>query len=674
MMNFLAARKWVYKILVDSHLVVRQEYARYLGTCGENGRGRKLLEIFRLNWRYRILHKNPRNGLSSKDLPEGKCQGLPTAEELAEKLAGYDVVSFDIFDTLIMRAVENPKDVFRLLEGKWRRIGFAGQRVLAEQKARINRAEIKISDIYKILHTETAVGIEEGIQCELDMERRVCYANPYMKEVYERLIKAGKKIIAVSDMYIPHDDMRQLLAACGYDRLDRVFVSCDYGVGKGAGGLQELVKQELGEQHYYIHIGDNMLSDIQGSAKAGWDTFYYPNVHAAGFSYRQQEMTSLAASFYSGLVNCRLHCGTACGGEHYQYGYVYGGILVMGYCQYLERLAHTESIDQFLFVARDGYIINKIYTEFFHAVDCAYIPFSRFASYQITMERSFRNFLANVVRPRLYTGMGEHLGRVLEVCGITCIEKYLNEYGLSKEMDFKEAVYHRLEKIFEEQIKDITQSFAEQEQAAAEYFSKVIGSHKNICVVDIGWAGTSIACLQYFLKEKCGMPIQVCGALMGMNGAASSGTAADTEFMHAYLFSHTKNHENLIRHIGKVNQIHYRNLLVEILFTEDQPSFLQFCRTKDGRAGFVYSAPENNARIIHDIQAGMYDFSRDYSRYDKEFEGWLTISGYEAYLPLNAVAEAGDYCLKIFGDYEINENSGNFGSGTVRTFREIASG
>ena len=77
---------------------------------------------------------------------------------------------------------------------------------------------------------------------------------------------------------------------------------------------------------------------------------------------------------------------------------------------------------------------------------------------------------------------------------------------------------------------------------------------------------------------------------------------------------------------------------------------------------------------IYDIQAGMYDFSRDYSRYDKEFKGWLTISGYEAYLPLNAVAEAGDYCLKIFGDYEINENSGNFGSGTVRTFREIASG
>ena len=55
-----------------------------------------------------------------------------------------DLISFDIFDTLLKRNVRHPKDVFNLVESKYNAESpvelkeFRNQRVLAESKAREN--------------------------------------------------------------------------------------------------------------------------------------------------------------------------------------------------------------------------------------------------------------------------------------------------------------------------------------------------------------------------------------------------------------------------------------------------------------------------------------------------------------------------------------------------------
>ncbi len=38
-----------------------------------------------------------------------------SVDELVSKLSKYDVISFDVFDTLIFRMLETPKDVFEIL-------------------------------------------------------------------------------------------------------------------------------------------------------------------------------------------------------------------------------------------------------------------------------------------------------------------------------------------------------------------------------------------------------------------------------------------------------------------------------------------------------------------------------------------------------------------------------
>lgn len=57
------------------------------------------------------------------------------ADELYLKVEPYKYVSFDIFDTLVKRNVENPTDVFKLMEYKAGN-GFADRRIKAENRLR----------------------------------------------------------------------------------------------------------------------------------------------------------------------------------------------------------------------------------------------------------------------------------------------------------------------------------------------------------------------------------------------------------------------------------------------------------------------------------------------------------------------------------------------------------
>ncbi len=674
--NFIQIKKAIYKYAIDAHPIVSQEYRRYLENLalGQHVYG-KVKKIANLNWNYRICKKPFDESLRQLQMPEMACTKLPSPKQLAQALSKYDVISFDIFDTLIFRAVEKPKDVFRLLEGTYQCMGFAKKRIQAEQEARKEKAEVTIYDIYRKLAIETGILPQEGIRREICMEHKVCYANPYMYTVYQLLLKKGKKLIAVSDMYLPGKQIEELLKKCGYREFFQIFVSCDYGKGKGDGSLQKIAQAQTGMQLSYIHIGDHVYADIQGSKKAGWETFHYQNIQSQGAAYRRKEMTSLAASFYKGLVNRKMHCGMSRINACYEYGYVYGGLLAYGYCQYLEQLAHTKQIDQFLFTARDGYLLHRIYKKMFGNVDCAYVPFSRFAAYQLTMESSWREFLACCVRPRTCENPQKTVSQVMQICDIEWMREYLPAYGISEQMKFDETVYLKIERLFAEHTAQAAEQYRETKEAAEIYFRKIIGEHKKICVVDVGWQGTSIIACKHFLEETCHMDLTVCGALMAANENEASEINLDTDKVHTYLFSVQKNKDLLQKHFGKEQERDYRNLLVEIMFTQDQPTFLKFLRNSAGEVECLYGPDEENSRMIHSIQAGIIDFCKDYAPYAKAFQGWLTVSGREAYLPLDALAEAKEYCIKFLGGYRINKYAGMYDQNMKsRTFKQIVTG
>ena len=271
----MSIKNIIYSMLMNSSMF--QEYQYKLGKKGSKVKfSDKIFEIIKLNYKYRIKKNGDVKYFDKLLFPESSENPWKDKKKLWGELEKNDVISFDIFDTLIFRVVEDPIDVFTILENEWKINGFAIARQKAERKLREKTREITLYSIYELLHEKLGIEIKEGIDKELEVEKKVCFANPYMFSIYCELKKRGKRLIAISDMYISEKQMRDLLQSCNY-QLDNIYISCDFGVGKTEGKLQNIVKQDFPSDTKFIHIGDNKIADILGSKEAGWNTWYYPN-------------------------------------------------------------------------------------------------------------------------------------------------------------------------------------------------------------------------------------------------------------------------------------------------------------------------------------------------------------------------------------------------------------
>ncbi|MBO4357416.1 MAG: HAD-IA family hydrolase, partial [Candidatus Methanomethylophilaceae archaeon] len=167
-------------------------------------------------------------------------------------------VSFDIYDTLVIRPYVLPTDLFRHAERISGKEGFANARIIAEKDARKRHGrEITLDEIY----AEIDEKYREMIDLEKRMEIDLPLPNTEMKELLERLSEMGKRIVLISDMYLPVDVIGPMLKRCGIDRYERLYVSSESFRTKHNGSLYGQVMDDLNiEPKDLFHIGDNRHS------------------------------------------------------------------------------------------------------------------------------------------------------------------------------------------------------------------------------------------------------------------------------------------------------------------------------------------------------------------------------------------------------------------------------
>ena len=338
------------------------------------------------------------------DGSESKVLNRPTALNFARNILEYDVISFDVFDTLLLRPFAQPHHLFMILGEKLNCVNFMSIRMKAEKEAR-NQAEVKkgnrqvtIYDIYEIIQLRTGIDKQYGVQLELQTELEFCFANPYMKDVFEILKSQNKKIIAISDMYLTKSMIVQLLDNSGFSGFSDVFVSCENNCSKRDKQLFKIVLQKLGKDISLVHIGENYESDIKNAEDLGIATRYYNNVHETGNQYRADGMSELIGSTYSGIVNTHLHNGNKQYTPHYEYGFIYGGLYILGYCKWIYDYAKQNNIDKVLFLSRDGDIYHKVFNYLYTDMNNEYVYWSRIANTKYTIEKNRYDFLKRIVR------------------------------------------------------------------------------------------------------------------------------------------------------------------------------------------------------------------------------------------------------------------------------------
>ena len=658
----------MFKRLIKYHLIEKNEYIKesyefyaqkYLDNKISNllKRAGKILQL-----NYQVhMQKN-------EDIIKKNKFKVPV-EKLVDILAEYDTISFDIFDTMIFRAFDDPTDVFLHLETKYNVPNFRSLRKEAEKDARNKNKnrEVTIADIYNVLEKQCDLKASEWIGREIEAEKQICFANPYILEVFLKLKEKGKRLIATSDMYLSSDTLSDILTQSGYNGIDQIFVSCDLQKSKASGELYSYIEKELNPGRI-IHIGDNQWSDIKQANDMGWESYYYPNINIDRYMY-PSNMSALIGGLYRGISNAYLKSGFYQYDDYFEYGFLYGGLLVYGYCQWINQLAKDKKVEKILFVARDGYIMEKVYKQYFNEIPSSYVLFSRFCAEQITFERYTKKYIDQTLGNRCKKTLKMTIEHAFSEIGLEFLIPFLEDDCIDRNMLLDYNIYDKIIDFIYKHKVDIVKEFEKLQEQTYNYYSDIIKGRKRILIVDVGWFGSCAVALDYLLREKHDIDLEVFSALIG--GAPDEAVDAKIQSgkLSSYVFSNFINVDTLNFHMD--NQLVIHNLLVEILFTEMKPSFLKF-REISGDIVPEFGYEEcDNYKAIDSMQKGMLQFAEEFNRFKNLIEKLEEISGHDAYAPLQNMMEKRKQCYHIFENYKISQLPGKFSESGIQTIGEL---
>ena len=606
--------------------------------------------------------------------PESYACKRPSYTAMAKKLLLCDVVSFDVFDTLLLRPFDDPKAVFYLVGEQLHCPSFFRYRILAEKQARreamdkTGSNEVTLQDIYKKLERYVACNIEKAIRVEEETELSLLQFNPYMKEIYHMALNLNKTIIAVTDMYLSGDIVKKALRKNGYTEISQIFLSQECGFSKRSGRLFPYVKEKIGAEKMYLHIGDNYTADVLAAKEAGFQTCHYPNVDRLGNPHRATDLTALIGSAYRGVLNNRLCCGAYRENQYFEYGYAYAGLYVLGYCVWIHERVKAKKIDTLLFLSRDGDILQKAYQMLYPEENTQYVYWSRAAATRLTASYFRNEFFLRYIKYKISRKIT--MRQMLKAMEFPDMQPILDNSGFSTDTVLTQENYEQIVAVFLNNWHVVENAYAKSLAAAKKYYCEKLSGARRAAAVDVGWAASGVSALKVLVEDLWKFDCKIYGFISGANYIHDQNiieaplTTGDIE---SYMFSQQKNRELKRRH--RVGQLY--SVLIEMMLASPTPSFLQYKEDKDEKPGFCFDLPEvEGYEKIRELQRGVLQFIETYTQAFKKYPYMYRICGEDAYHVCRFIISKPKYFQNLFGDYPVNRTVGT-SSYTMETLQDL---
>ncbi len=299
--------------------------------------------------------------------------------ELRRMIKEADVVSFDLFDTLLARKVYQYTDVFELVDIRLKGNGvvipdLAKLRLYAEKELSKVRSP-KLIEIYEeVLRTAgvDAISAEEICDIEWDTDTSVMTPREKVFEVFREAVESGKDVVITSDCYYSKEQIGEMLEKLGVSGYKDLLVSSEYDTLKTQYLFDELIKKFPGKQ--ILHIGDDETADIKSAEEHGINTFrLYSGVQlcdALGGLGIEEHMSSLSDRIKVGLFISRIFNSPfvfedserrLCVDRAGDIGYLFCAPMITDFVHWMQGRINEDGIGQVLFGARDGYLLQKLY-------------------------------------------------------------------------------------------------------------------------------------------------------------------------------------------------------------------------------------------------------------------------------------------------------------------------
>lgn len=393
-------------------------------------------------------------------------------------------VSFDIFDTCLIRRCGDANNIFWLLGRKI--FGdttcaemFFHWRVNAESEAsKKYKRNVKLRDIYETNIPSFCIPLiskllEEEMNLEYDMLRPISSTLSILKE----LRAAGHKIVFISDMYLPAEFLIRVLNKFDfYKEGDHIFVSCECDTTKSTGQLYRYAEKCIGEK-IQRHYGDNLWSDVRMARKAEIRPYQiHTDFNEVEKYYIKKTIHKKHALFFSCIIGIMRYLriikmsSPMILGKKTDYESIidisadFVAPIWIAYVLDVLNKAKRENFDRLYFLARDGYILKwtaDLFKSHFPLLDLRYLYVSR----------------KSMFLPSITSWSKEQL---------------LPYFGGEMQTIECEHVYKYFKQNKEKSQSDITREINEARVRITSFF-KQEGIFENDCkyaLVDVGWKGS----------------------------------------------------------------------------------------------------------------------------------------------------------------------------------------
>ena len=602
----------------------------------------------------RNLRKTQESSSRSLCCPESVFEPRLSPDELVSAALSYDYVSFDIFDTLLLRNTYLPTDLFRIMEMDLNEPAFAKNRIEAEKECyRQFGVSTNIDTIYAQLSQWMSLDRQKAVDLEFSYEKMVCQENPYMKAVFNKIKQAGKPIILVSDMYWPASRLTELLKSKGYDGWEKMFVSCECGCSKGDGTLQKLAWKKIGREHSVFHIGDHFDADVSASKKIGWNAHWYQSCRDKATFLPDNSFYTVPGSLWRGICCAHLDNGLTAYSKEYEHGFLYGGLLSCGFCDYVRQIADSMHADSIWFLARDMDIVYRLFRMLYPETESKYVCISRAAMLQLNLKHYPEIFFDFYFHTYMQKGTLK-IGQVLSEISLEALEDYLAEQGLDSGHTFNASNYDAMRRVFFSHIDAVCASFSDAEKGAELYFKSLAGESRRICVVDLGWNGTIMMELSRFFRYHDFENVALEYVMLGASNAQPATDLQSAGKMHAYVFSGL--HDSALQIDNSTWEGNVKIMCLESLFSSDAPTLASYGLNSDGEPCFHFGVKTEQSLQINDIQRGILDFVRLYRNATKDFAVSPAIFPIDAFAPYRSIVDDLAYQYLLFGQTKENED------------------
>ena len=524
----------------------------------------------------------------------------------------HEIISFDIFDTLILRDVVRPSDIFDIVEYKYNQqfpekklYGFKAMRMQAERTMRERKeTEIVLDEIYQELKSKIS-DVDRIEQIELETEYSFAVPNIDIKTIYDYASQHDKRIVLVSDMYLPYDLIVSILNRCGYVGYEKLYLSSEIGSRKRNGGLFHHVLDDIQcEPKSVLHIGDNHRSDYIEPIKIGLHAVHIRKEKKQLYHYQKSDFdcNKIQNSVFAAFTHNRLK---TLANESEYVGFSVLGLPLLGFCQWIHK--ETEGVPKY-FLARDGFLIKKAY-EILYPDEKEQIHYIYISRNSLRMPNIYADVPYEVFVEQLQSIDTYSENEFLKLC-------FVSEQGkemLKKDSASMPILKNRIElmhssdyKELFEKINDVeSEQYREQYDNLKEYLKQEQFSGK-VAIIDVGWRGSA----QINLQRICGNDVDITGYYFGVENSVAL-SSFEKNKIKGYLWDWDSMDRKICDYMIKCGKCAF-----ECMFLSNEGSTLSYGRDSSGYVKPVFNKDKRLLKqdIVEDIQNGAIKFVREFSK------------------------------------------------------------